>query len=124
MTEQTYHEYTFRFPAAGLALALDALDALREIGVLEADRPANMLGERRDQAGAIVPSHAAWRGSRGSLAVTTPDGVIPAKGDPDWFYINVRSLTPPEALGDFDPADYGFVATTAEESAEVLGVWA
>lgn len=122
MTEPLY-DYRFRFPVDGLAIALDALDALRDIGVLEADRPANMLGERRDTAGNVVPSGAAWRGGRGSLPVTTPDGTIPAKGDPDWFYIHVRSPVGPAALGEFDPADYGFVATAAEELAEVLGVW-
>jgi len=119
------YDYRFKFRVADLDLALEAMVVLRLAGILTTEHPINMLGEPRGAQGQIVTEEEAlFRGSRGTLAVTTPDGVIPAKGDTGWFYIHIVSTVSPDvALAELDPADFGLEATTAAESAEVLGEW-
>lgn len=123
----TYHDYRYRFPAVGLALAADAFTALRAAGLLPPNGlPENMLGDPLLLNGAEVA-----RGRQGRAAVDTTDPIageamhIPAVGDPTMIYVHIRSETPPEALpAGFTPATFGLIATTATESAVVLGVWA
>lgn len=123
----TYSDYRYRFPLAGLALAVDAFAALRAGGLLPPDGlPENMLGDPISLNGEMV---ARGRAGRAAVDTTDPDTgsavTIPAIGDPAMVYVHIRSSTAPSELPPgFDPAAYGLVATTAEESAAVLGVWA
>jgi hypothetical protein len=48
---------------------------------------------------------------------------IPASGEASMFYIAIRTDVQPSEI-PFDPAALGLIATTSEESAAVLGVWA
>lgn len=126
------------FPRTGLARALEGLAALRDgLGLPPDAQPGNALGDPRDANGEIVvpqagaiddppPVPPAWIGRPGSAASSYQDMsgatvAIPAKGDPDRYYMHMR--TDIDAPG-FDPADYGFEPTDPAESAAVLGVWA
>lgn len=102
-----YHEHRYRFPLAGLALALTALDALRASGLMSDAAPANMLGDPLDSSGQpCQEDHAVFRG-----------GVSGG-----WVYLNVLSRVAPGALPDMTA--YGMEPTDAAASAAVLGVWA
>jgi hypothetical protein len=48
---------------------------------------------------------------------------IPAAGEAGMFYIAIRTDVQPSDI-PFDPAALGLIATTPDESAAVLGVWA
>jgi hypothetical protein len=123
----TYADYRYRFPLAGLLLAAEAFTALRLVGVLPPDGlPDNMLGEPVLLNGAVIT---AGRAGRAALEYTDPDTEqlvqLPAAGDPAFVYVHIRSLVQPEQLpAGFDPAAFGLVATSPDESAAVLGVWA
>ena len=91
-----------------------------------------MLGDFRDVSGSVVDSASgsvAWKGKPGAAAssYTDPDTHqavdVPARGDPAFYYIHIRSDVPPSAL-PFDPAAFGLVPSDPIESAAVLGVWA
>lgn len=125
-----FYDYRFKFAADSLPDALEALEALRAAGTIaDGSLPDNMLGDPMDAGGlAASRGDAVWFGRRGAAAVTFPDAgggddiTVPQKGDPDRFYVHVRSIVAPADLG-LDPAEFGLVATSAEESAVVLGVW-
>jgi hypothetical protein len=122
-----YHDYRYRFPVGGLARATEAFAALRAAGLLPAEGlPENMLGDPLLLDGAEVA-----RGRSGRAAWSYADPVsgapvaVPACGDPGSVYVHIRSDVAPSQLPPgFDPAAYGLTATTVEESAAVLGVWA
>jgi hypothetical protein len=125
-------DYRFKFPLTGLSLALEALAALRAANIITSGKlPDNMLGTPRDAAGvAIVDgSDPAFRGGPGRAAIsyTDPDTQqvidVPAAGDPGYWYVAIRSTTPPSDV-PFDPTTYGLIPCDADESAAVLGVWA
>lgn len=102
-------DYRFRF--TDLSLALDALAELRTAGILPAGEacPANMLGEPIDANGD---------------ACAIADAVCRAAQDAEGvWHIVIRSEVPPTAI-PFDPAGYGMVPESAEDSAAILGVWA
>jgi hypothetical protein len=117
-----FYDYTYSFPQSGLALALGGFAALRAVGLLGAGQvPTNMLGTARDAAGnpavtnADGTSTAAWCGEPGGAGGT----------DPTHFYIAIRAMVSPTQLAEagVNPGTYGLVATSAAESAAVLGVW-
>lgn len=125
-----FHDYRFRFAVGDLATALQALDALRAAGTIaDGSLPDNMLGDPMDASGGAVSRDvAAWFGRQGTAAVTFPDPAgggditVPQKGDPGSFYVHIRSIVAPGDLG-LNPAEFGLVPISAEESAVVLGVW-
>jgi hypothetical protein len=123
----SYTDYRYRFPVAGLVLAVDAFDALRAAGLLPLDGlPANMLGDPIVLNGVAV---AKGRAGRAAVQTIDPDTgapvTLPAVGDPTQIYVHIRSSTSPlELPTGFDPAVFGLVPTTVEESSAVLGVWA
>jgi hypothetical protein len=132
--------YDYRFKTTNLPLALLAIDALRDAGVLSQEGvPQNMLGDplpgrpdllgRQGRAGGwVTPTEPApvrdpvTSEASGETAVPPPY-FVPAVGEPGAWYFAIRSEVPPETLL-VDPALFGLVAVGAEESAEVLGVWA
>lgn len=124
------YDYRFKFATADLALALGALSALREAGTLaNGGLPDNMIGDPMDATGQPVPREgAAWFGRRGAAAVTFPDPggggdiTVPQRGDPGSFYVHIRSIVAPGDLG-LNPAEFGLIPTSVDESAIVLGVW-
>lgn len=106
-----YYDYRLKFPVTGLATALQAIAALQSAGLLGAgDIPDNMLGDPRDNSGAIASSNITWMGRQGTT-------------DPSYYYIHIRATVDPTTL-PFDPATFGLVPSTVQESADVLGVWA
>ena len=117
------NDYLWNFPTTGLALALQGLDALRaELSLPPNAMPGNALGDPRDAEGnvVIVPSSdepredsVVWVGRPGTAA----------KGDPDRYYMHIRTADDLSAVA-FDPSQYGMVVTGRAESAAVLGVWA
>lgn len=126
----TYFDYRLKFPVVGLPTALSALAALKASGVMVGeDVPQNMLGSPRDAAGSVTASSPLWRGEpgRASTSFTDPGTgltvTLPACGDPAYFYIHIRTAVSPASIG-LDPATYGLIACTPEETASVLGVWA
>ena len=117
-----YHDYLYRFPVAGLSTALKIIVAL---GLL----PENMLGQGRDNSGALAadPTTATWRGGQGvaALAYTDQSGAtvnVPARGDPAYYYVAVRTTVDIATLG-IDPAAYGMSVCDPAESLAVLGAW-
>jgi len=117
-------DYTFKAPS--LAVIGNALAALQASGLVGANSgPSNMLGQMLvDDA----QGNPLFRYGMGRAAVTVPgmDGgpmTIPAAGDIGMFYIAIRTDVQPSEI-PFDPAALGLIATTSEESAAVLGVWA
>lgn len=126
-----YIDYRFKF--TDLAVSLGAMAQLRAAGILSATGlPENMLGDPRNANGDIVDRGdpaAAFAGRKGTAAFgfTDPDTqrsvTVPARGDPAYWYIHIRSEIPSSALG-FNPATYGLVPSDAGESAAVLGMWA
>ena len=133
MSGPTYYDYRFRFPITGLAQALTLLAALRASGLLAGEIvPENMLGEARRDDGSVTDrgaSDMSWVGSPGRAAssYTDPDTnqqvVVPAAGDPAFYYIHIRSYIAPAQLG-LNPASFGMTPSDPAESAAVLGVWA
>lgn len=125
MTE--YTDYRYKFPLSGLALAVDAFDALRAAGLLPLDGlPENMLGDPILAGGVVVAKGRAGRAAFSYTDEASGETVnVPATGDPEMIYVHIRSRV---GLGDlpsgFNPSAYGLTATTPEESAPVLGVWA
>jgi hypothetical protein len=123
-----YFDYNFRFPIAGLPLALTAMLGLQAYGLLDAgDIPPNMLGDPRDQDGNIVASAPAFVGRPGTAASSYVDMngttvTIPAKGDLGFYYIAIRAMVDPTTL-PFDPTVFGLTPSDPDESAAVLGVW-
>lgn len=121
-----YHDYRYRFPVAGLALAADAFAALRGAGLLPPEGlPENMLGDPILLNGVQVA-----RGRQGRAEVTFTDSdtgqpvIIPAAGDPAYIYVHIRAeLAPADLPPGFAPRAYALEETTAAESAAVLGVW-
>ncbi|CAB4219438.1 hypothetical protein UFOVP1619_39 [uncultured Caudovirales phage] len=115
-------DYTFKAPS--LAVIGNALAVLQASGLVGANSgPANMLGPFSvdDAKGNILFRYGVGRAAVGA---TAPDGskiTIPAIGEPDMVYITIRA---DDVAIPFDPAALGLIATTAEESAAVLGVWA
>lgn len=115
-------DYTFK--ATSLAVIGNALAALQASGLVGADSgPANMLGALsvNDAKGNILFRYGVGRAAVGA---TAPDGgkiTIPGAGDPGMVYIAIRA---DDVAIPFDPAALGLIATTPEESAAVLGVWA
>jgi len=125
----TYYDYRFRF--TDLVRALQAIQALRNGGLLPPQGlPTNMLGDPRNASGDYEPDPAlvAFCGRKGSAEMhfRTEDGdddVVPARGDPAYWYVAIRSDIPPQRL-NLNPADFGLEVTDPAESAAVLGVWA
>ncbi len=119
-------EYTdYRLRARSLDDIRAALAALRTAGLVgDAEGPENMLGDPQTDA----EGRLAFRASRGRAALTVQDEdgqtlTIPARGDPDFWYVAVRALRRPEEL-PVDPTAYGLEWCDPAESAAVLGVWA
>jgi len=114
-------DYTFKAPS--LAVIGNALAALQASGLVGKDSgPSDMLGPLSvdDARGAPLFRYGI---GRGPTSADSPDGkpvTIPGAGDPDMIYIAIRA---PAVAIPFDPAALGLIATTAEESAAVLGVW-
>jgi hypothetical protein len=132
--------YDYRFKTTNLPLALLAIDALRDAGVLSPDgAPVNMLGDllpdrpdlrgRQGRAGAwvtpteAVPVRDQMTGEASGETAVPPPYFVPALGEAGAWYIAIRSEVPPETL-PLDPAQFGLLPVSAEESADVLGVWA
>ena len=127
----SYYDYHLKFLVTALPTALTALQALRTAGVMAGETiPENMLGNLRGADGNVVadPAQAVWRGDPGLAALTYIDPgshqqvTVPARGDPAYYYIAIRSSVAPDQL-PFDPSSYGFIAVSPDESAAVLGVW-
>ena len=117
-------DYTFKAPS--LAVIGGALAALQALGLVGKNSGlSNMLGQMLvDDA----QGNPLFRYGMGRAAVTVlgMDGgpmTIPAAGDPGMFYIAIRTDVQLSEI-PFDPAALGLIATTLEESAAVLGVWA
>ena len=117
-------DYTFKAPSlADLGAALTALQQAGLVGA--ADRPNNMLGSLsvNDANGFVLFRYGV---GRPASTATAPDGStisLAAIGDPAMFYVAIRTDVPPSAI-PFDPTTLGLIATTPDESAAVLGVWA
>jgi hypothetical protein len=117
-------DYTFKAPS--LAVIGNALAALQASGLVGANSgPSNMLGALsvNDANGNMLFRYGV---GRAAVTVTGMDGhpmTIPAAGDPGMFYIAIRTDVQLSEI-PFDPAALGLIATTSEESAAVLGVWA
>lgn len=129
----SYFDYLYKFPKtqAALAQVLCFFEALRAAHLFgPGNHPTNMLGTPRNSRGEPDNTiHAAWRGDPGFAATSWRDPATgqlvetPARGNPAFYYIAIRSETSPmdiEAAG-IDPADYGLMFCTAEESSAVLG---
>ena len=125
-------DFIWNFPTAGLALALEGLDALR--ADLGTEAALNALGDPRDAEGNIAPpfdgsnTPPAWVGRPGTAATSYDDPLagktieLPAKGDPGKYYMHLR--TDRDTSAGFDPEAYGLAVTVPAESAAVLGIWA
>lgn len=62
---------------------------------------------------------------QGRAAIEDGDVVIPAAGDPAWWYAAVRTQRDPaEILGAVDLAAYGIAVAERAEVEEVVGTWA
>jgi hypothetical protein len=128
-----YNDYRFKFPLASLGTALQALAALRAANIImDGNLPANMLGDPRDNSGNNVTADdntLTFFGRTGQPAITyiDPDTqqqiTQPAIGDPNYWYVAIRSTTTPSEI-PFDPTVYGLIPCDPDESAAVLGVWA
>jgi len=122
-------DYRFKFPLASLSQALTAIAALRQFGLIgTGDIPQNMLGDARAADGSVVTTAPAFLGRTGTAATsyTDPNGqtvTVPAKGDPGYWYVAIRAPVDPATL-PINPANYGLLPCSADESAAVLGVWA
>ncbi len=87
--------------------------------------PGNMLGDPI----ADLPDEVILRARRGIAGMTLHDPEtrepveLPPRGDPEYWYIAVRTTTTPDAL-PFDPAAYGLEPASPAESLAVLGGWA
>jgi len=112
------------YKAASLTVIAKALAALQASGLVGADSgPANMLGPLSVDDAQGNPLFRYGVG-RAAVGATAPDGskvTIPAIGEPNMVYIAIRA---PAVDVPFDPAALGLIATTPDESAAVLGVWA
>lgn len=132
--------YDYRFKTDNLPLALLAIDALRDAGVLAPEgAPINMLGDplpdrpdlrgRQGWAGGwVTPTEPVplppLPGEDVSAGMAVPPPYyVPPGGDAGWWYVAIRSAVPPEAL-TIDPALFALVPVDEAESASVLGVWA
>lgn len=115
-------DYTFKAPS--LATITDALLVLQASGLVGANSgPSDMLGPFSVDDAQGNPLFRYGVG-RAAVGATAPDGgkvTIPAIGEPDMVYIAIRA---DDVAIPFDPAALGLIATTAEESAAVMGVWA
>lgn len=117
-------DYTFKAPS--LAVLETALAALQQSGLVGPNAgPNNMLGTLSvaDAGGNILFRYGV---GRAAFSATMPDNSVvtmPGAGDPAMFYVAIRADVPPSDI-PFDPAALGLVATSAEESEAVLGVWA
>lgn len=116
-------DYTFKAPS--LATITDALLVLQASGLVGANSgPSDMLGPLsvNDAQGNSLFRYGV---GRAAVTVTGMDGqpmTIPAAGEAGWFYIAIRTDVQPSAI-PFDPAALGLIATTADESATVVGRW-
>lgn len=127
MSTVQYTDYRYKFPTVGLTKAVEALNVLRTAGLLGAEAlPENMLGDTIRLGGAVVAKGRTGRPAFSYVDELTGQTVnVLAQGDPNMTYIHIRSSTDPTELpADFSPAAFGLIATTPEESATVLGVWA
>jgi len=117
------HDYRYRFPESAWG------DAVLFMHLVTEGRITNMLGDPLSEtAEPALASDAAVFARKGiaernGIDPTGEPVTYPATGLPGWWYVHVRADIPPEAL-PADPAAWGFVATSPEESAAVLGVWA
>jgi hypothetical protein len=123
----TYFDFRFRFLATpeAMATALGALEALREAGAWVGSNgaPMNMLGEP-------IPGMPGVNGKLGCAAYSyLEEGVgplitVPAVGDPNYYYVAIRTTVDPSTVPPGLPEEFGLEAVDAATSAAVLGVWA
>jgi hypothetical protein len=116
-------DYTFKAPS--LAVLAQALAVLQQSGLVGANAgPSDMLGPafQADANGAILFRFGTGRPAVDFAPPDSPAISMPAVGEVGMFYIAIRTDVPPSAI-PFDPAAVGLIATSAEESAAVLGVW-
>ena len=126
-TPAGYVDLTYSFPISGLATALGGLAALQAAGVLaDGTTIANEIGDAYAADGTPATtaangnSNMAFRGKPGDPSTTPPT-------DPTQMYVAFRATDTQAtqvAGAGIDPATYGLVVTTPQESAAVLGVWA
>lgn len=103
-----YFDYRYRFPVAGIALAVGLLDALRANNLLGAGTLRDMLGDPMDINGDPADAEtAAFWGKRSG----------------DHIYLHTRAPIDPTTLG-LDLSAYGMEHVDADTSAAILGVWA
>ena len=111
-----------RFPVTGTAQATAALAALKAAGVWDGPNPfpLNMLGTQ------IPGAPNGIRGAQGVAAGSYTDAHgntvnTPARGDPGYFYIGVRTDLPDTDFAAFPFASFGLEVVNPDVAATVLG---
>jgi|GEM_PF-6097309 len=115
-------DYTFKAPS--LAVIGNALAALQASGLVGANSgPSDMLGSMSvdDAQGSPLFRYGVGRAAVTVTGMDSQPMTIPAAGEASMFYIAIRAA---DVAIPFNPAALGLIATTPEESAAVLGVWA
>ena len=110
-----YFDYRYRFPVAGIALAVDAIVDITETG--SSLRANNLLGEGtlKDMLG----------GPLGRDGTPVPEGEEAFRGTESdgYVYLHTRATVDPKDLG-IDISVFGLEPVDEETSSAVLGVWA